>query len=85
VAESSAPVVQLVAPPPQPKPKPRRRWFSGRRVHLGKEKTSVCPYCLDEVKPHDPRGKVVCKDCGAPHHADCWAIAGKCEVPHLNT
>jgi transposase len=54
-------------------------------VHLGREQTAMCPYCLEEVKPNDPRGKVVCRICGTPHHADCWAITGKCEVPHLQT
>lgn len=44
-----------------------------------------CPYCSDIVKRNDPRGIKVCEVCGAPHHADCWAITGKCQVPHLNT
>jgi hypothetical protein len=43
-----------------------------------------CPYCFDIIKPNDPRGVRVCDVCGAPHHADCWAVAGKCQVPHLN-
>ncbi len=44
-----------------------------------------CPYCFDVVKRKDPRGVKVCEVCGTPHHADCWAITGKCQVPHLNT
>lgn len=44
-----------------------------------------CPYCLDVVKRNDPRGVKVCEVCRTPHHADCWAITGKCQVPHLNT
>ncbi len=44
-----------------------------------------CPYCLDIVKRNDPRGVRVCEVCGTPHHADCWSITGKCQVPHLNT
>jgi hypothetical protein len=44
-----------------------------------------CPYCFDIVKRNDPRGVRVCEVCGTPHHADCWAIAGKCQIPHLNT
>lgn len=44
-----------------------------------------CPYCFDIVKKNDPRGVKVCDVCHTPHHADCWAIAGKCQVPHLNT
>lgn len=43
-----------------------------------------CPYCLDLIKPNDPRGVRVCEVCRTPHHADCWAVAGKCQVPHLN-
>ena len=44
-----------------------------------------CPYCLEPVLPDDPRGIVVCKICHTPHHADCWAITGICQVPHLNS
>jgi hypothetical protein len=44
-----------------------------------------CPYCFDVVKRKDPRGVKICEVCGTPHHADCWAITGKCQVPHLNT
>lgn len=44
-----------------------------------------CPYCFDVVKRNDSRGVHVCEVCGTPHHADCWAITGKCQVPHLNT
>lgn len=44
-----------------------------------------CPYCFDIVKRNDPRGVHVCEICHTPHHADCWAITGKCQVPHLNT
>lgn len=80
----STPQVELTPPPV--KVKPRRGLLSRRRkVHLGKQSTNVCPYCLEEVLPRDPRGKVVCDICGTPHHGDCWAITGKCEVPHLQT
>lgn len=44
-----------------------------------------CPYCFDIVKRSDPRGVHMCPTCGTPHHADCWAITGKCQMPHLNT
>ncbi len=43
-----------------------------------------CPYCLDVITRKDPRGIHTCAVCGTPHHADCWAITGKCQVPHLN-
>jgi len=44
-----------------------------------------CPYCLDPVTHNDPRGVKECEVCHALHHADCWAITGVCQVPHLNT
>jgi len=43
-----------------------------------------CPYCLEIIDPKDPRGTVECKICHAVHHADCWAITGSCQVPHMN-
>lgn len=69
---------------PVRKSRPKRRGL-GRRVHLGRQETSVCPYCLEQVLPRDPRGRVVCRICHTAHHGDCWAITGKCEVPHLQT
>lgn len=79
--ESSTPPVTV-----KPARRSKRGLLSRRRqVHLGKQSTNVCPYCLEEVLPNDPRGKVVCPICGTPHHGDCWAITGKCEVPHLQT
>ena len=44
-----------------------------------------CPYCLDAVTHNDPRGVKECEVCHTLHHADCWAITGVCQVPHLNT
>jgi hypothetical protein len=44
-----------------------------------------CPYCLDAVARTDPRGVKECEVCHTLHHADCWAITGICQVPHLNT
>lgn len=41
-----------------------------------------CPYCLDPITRPDPRGVVVCPICRTPHHADCWAVTGMCQVPH---
>ena len=41
-----------------------------------------CPYCLEIVKKNDPRGVVVCPDCGTWHHKDCWDITGSCQVAH---
>lgn len=41
-----------------------------------------CPYCLEEVKKNDPRGVVVCPDCGTWHHKDCWDVTGSCQIAH---
>jgi ribosomal protein L37AE/L43A len=44
-----------------------------------------CPFCLEEVKRNDSRGVKKCEVCNTLHHADCWAITGNCQVPHLNS
>lgn len=44
-----------------------------------------CPYCLDPVSRNDTRGVKQCDVCHTLHHADCWAITGFCQVPHLNS
>ena len=41
-----------------------------------------CPYCLDPVVAHDPRGVKICPICKTHHHADCWGITGACQIPH---
>lgn len=64
------------------RPLPVRK-SSGVRVIAKTE--DRCPYCLDVIEKHDPRGVVVCEICGTPHHADCWEAGGKCQVPHLIT
>ncbi len=75
-------------------PRPRRRTTRKRSRRRAKLEEGLrimrvvedrCPYCLDVVKRNDPRGITVCEVCGTPHHSDCWAITGKCQVPHLNT
>jgi ribosomal protein L37AE/L43A len=43
-----------------------------------------CPFCLEVVKRDDPRGVKKCEVCSTLHHADCWDVAGACQVPHLN-
>lgn len=43
-----------------------------------------CPYCLDVIAKHDPRGVHVCPICHTPHHADCWAMTGMCQIPHYH-
>jgi len=67
--------------------KPGRRNLFRRKpvLQLSAEEEHRCPYCLELVKPNDPRGVVECKICHTLHHADCWAITGTCQVPHYVT
>jgi ribosomal protein L37AE/L43A len=65
-----------------------RRKGSARRklnLQLSLYEEHRCPFCLEEVKRNDPRGVKKCEVCNALHHADCWAVTGMCQVPHLNT
>lgn len=43
-----------------------------------------CPYCLDVIIKNDPRGVRACSICHTPHHADCWAMTGVCQIPHYH-
>jgi hypothetical protein len=63
-----------------------RRLRGPERVHirLGGVAEHRCPYCLDQIRRRDPRGVVVCPVCRTPHHADCWAVTGMCQIPHHN-
>ena len=64
-----------------------RRSRSRRRPHiqLAVVEEHRCPYCLDPVTRNDSRGVQECDVCHTLHHADCWAITGFCQVPHLNS
>ena len=67
--------------------RPRRRssLLSRAHVQLAVVEEHRCPYCLETVSRNDPGGVVECEVCHTLHHADCWAITGVCQVPHLNT
>lgn len=54
-------------------------------VQLALVEEHRCPYCLEPVVRTDIRGVKECEVCHSLHHADCWAITGTCQVPHLNT
>lgn len=54
-------------------------------VQLALVEEHRCPYCLEPVVRTDSRGVKECSVCHSLHHADCWAITGTCQVPHLNT
>lgn len=70
--------------PTRPK-KIRRARVRRPHVQLALVEEHRCPYCLEPVVRSDPRGVKECEVCHTLHHADCWAITGMCQVPHLNT
>jgi hypothetical protein len=63
----------------------RRRSRRKPQIQFALLEEHRCPYCLDNVTRNDPRGVKKCEVCHTLHHADCWAITGICQVPHLNT
>lgn len=68
------------------RPKKRRSSMLHRsHVQLALVEEHRCPYCLELVSRTDPGGVKECEVCHTLHHADCWAITGVCQVPHLNT
>lgn len=62
----------------------RKRSRRKPRIQFALVEEHRCPYCLDIVSRTDPRGVEECGVCHTLHHADCWAITGVCQVPHLN-
>jgi hypothetical protein len=74
----------VVKQPVQSKPK-RRMQLRRPHVQLALVEEHRCPFCLEPVLRTDERGSVECEICHTLHHADCWAITGTCQVPHLNT
>lgn len=73
-----------IAQEPVVRPK-RRRSRRKPKIQFAVVEEHRCPYCLDAVSYTDPRGVKECEVCHTLHHADCWAITGVCQVPHLNT
>jgi hypothetical protein len=73
-----------IAKEPVLRPK-RRRSRRKPKIQFAVVEEHRCPYCLDAVTHSDPRGVKECEVCHSLHHADCWAITGVCQVPHLNT
>jgi hypothetical protein len=70
----------------QPARSKRKKLFNRKpQLQISVFEEHRCPYCLDDVKRNDPRGVKECEVCHSLHHADCWAITGMCQVPHLNT
>ena len=68
-------------------------WRPGRGFRLARRGPSPirftgsgedrCPYCLDVVMENDRRGVTTCPVCHTRHHAECWAVTGTCQMPHL--
>lgn len=54
-----------------------------RGIRFTGNEEARCPYCLEPVQSNDPRGSKVCPICHTRHHADCWAVTGVCQMPHL--
>ncbi len=70
----------------QPTRSKRKRLFSRKpKLQISLYEEHRCPFCLEEVKRNDPRGVKKCEVCNTLHHADCWAVTGMCQVPHLNS
>ncbi|RPJ20663.1 MAG: hypothetical protein EHM33_27995 [Chloroflexi bacterium] len=70
---------------PVVRPKKKRLFQRKPKIQFALVEDHRCPYCLDPVSRNDPRGVKECEVCHTLHHADCWAITGVCQVPHLNT
>lgn len=67
------------------RPKKMRNLQAHRpHVQLALVEEHRCPYCLEPVLRTDVRGIKECNVCHSLHHADCWAVTGTCQVPHLN-
>ena len=79
---SRSPIVKKIKDPVV-KPK-RKRSRRKPQIQFAIVEEHRCPYCLDTVARSDPRGVEECKVCHTLHHADCWAITGICQVPHIN-
>jgi F-box protein 11 len=50
--------------------------FEKPQIEVGRSPTR-CPYCHDDVKPAES-GWVVCRDCLARHHKECWEDSARC-------
>jgi hypothetical protein len=79
-------VLSLTAPPVQEvnKPPRARKKKAHPEIKFIGEEEHICPYCLDPVLEHDPRGVKICPICKTRHHADCWGITGACQIPHAH-
>lgn len=74
-----------LSPAARQQPSARRLFRRRPSVQVSMYEEHRCPFCLEVVKHNDPRGVKKCAVCNTLHHADCWDVAGSCQVPHLNT
>lgn len=70
------------ASPSKKKTATTKRRSKSKNVKLNGTEEHRCPYCLEIVEKNDPRGIVICPECGTWHHKDCWDITGSCQVAH---
>ena len=77
--------LKLVTKQPTRPKKIRSSRLRRPHVQLALVEEHRCPYCLEPVLRTDVRGIKECDVCHSLHHADCWAVTGTCQVPHLNT
>ncbi|MFN2145120.1 MAG: hypothetical protein ACK2T7_07185 [Anaerolineales bacterium] len=66
--------------PKQVKQRKKKENLSG--VKLVGAESHRCPFCLEDIDLHDPRGVKICPICKTYHHADCWDVTGMCQIPH---
>jgi len=74
-------LAQVFARRPAASALPRRRRI--RTIRFTGRVEDRCPYCLDVIDARDRRGVTTCPVCRTRHHADCWAVTGMCQMPHL--
>lgn len=79
---AAAPQKLSVVAAPTKKPGRKAKKNAKPEINFVGKEEHTCPYCLDPVKDHDPRGVKICPICKTRHHADCWGITGACQIPH---
>jgi len=82
VIKNAAPAVKVKASSKSSLNKKRTTRNKNNDVKLKGTEDHRCPYCLEKVYKNDPRGIVICPDCGTWHHRDCWEITGSCQIAH---
>ena len=82
VIRNAAPAVKVKASSKSSLNKKRTTRNKNNDVKLKGTEDHRCPYCLEKVYKNDPRGIVICPDCGTWHHRDCWEITGSCQIAH---